>query len=69
MCLDTRSREIRNKSVPSAEYLVPSLIIRKYESSVGEEYFISFEDELGYLCGFCRLLLGDGAMVRELHVY
>jgi len=24
---------------------------------VGQEYFISFEDELGYLYGFTRLLL------------
>jgi histone acetyltransferase (RNA polymerase elongator complex component) len=74
--LDTRSREIRNK----VETLkggkveiwkkIANLIIRKYESSVGEEYFVSFEDELGYLYGFTRLLLWeDAAMIRELHVY
>jgi len=58
------------------------LVVRKYLSSVGEEYFISFEDGLGYLYGFVRLLLpaedkavdweGLGpqtAIVRELHVY
>jgi hypothetical protein len=33
------------------------LVVRKYISSVGEEYFISFEDVLGYLYGFTRLLL------------
>ena len=59
-----------------------NLIIRKYESSVGTELFISFEDLLWYLYGFARLLLpkeqytvdrqGLGkvtAMIRELHVY
>ncbi len=85
VCLDTRSREIRNKPV-SKDALHASheanLIIRKYDSSVGEEYFISFEDELGYLYGFTRLLLPnpediveikwlgkDTAIIRELHVY
>ena len=51
-------------------------------SSVGEEYFISYEDELWYLYGFTRLLhpkeeyrlevpwLGKTtALIRELHVY
>jgi len=59
-----------------------NLIIRTYESSVGTEKFISYEDELGYLYGFTRLLLpkpenavdfpwlGAGtAIIRELHVY
>lgn len=58
------------------------LVARYYQSSVGKEYFISYEDELGYLYGFIRLLLpypeeaidqaGLGkytALVRELHVY
>lgn len=58
--------------------------MRKYQSSGGVEYFISFEDELGYIYGFTRLLLptqgrgtrkkmkgigDDIAMIRELHVY
>ncbi|MDR2190601.1 MAG: hypothetical protein LBP53_05440 [Candidatus Peribacteria bacterium] len=34
-----------------------NLVIRSYQSSVGEEKFIAFEDELGYLYGFTRLLL------------
>ena len=90
--LDTRSREIRNKSqvpspksqVPSPKSQVPSpnLIIRKYQSSGGAEYFISFEDQLGYLYGFTRLLLPKPeetiqikwlgkttAIIRELHIY
>ena len=66
VCLDTRSREIRQKPVPSTEYKVPStqqivnLVIRRYVSSVWMEYFISYEDQLWYLYGFCRLLLGNG---------
>ena len=54
--LDTRAREIRNrKDKPENE--IANLVIRKYQSSVGDEYFISYEDELGYLYGFTRLLL------------
>lgn len=34
-----------------------NLVVRSYLSSVGNEFFISFEDELGYLYGFTRLLL------------
>lgn len=77
--LDTRSREMRNKK-EKTDCL--NLVVRAYESSVGNEYFISYEDELGYLYGFTRLLLpleteridftGLGlktALIRELHVY
>ena len=77
--LDTRSREMRNKT-EETEHL--NLVVRSYLSSVGNEFFISFEDELGYLYGFTRLLLPregesierDGlwentALIRELHVY
>lgn len=69
--LDTRSREIRHKTNENKTRNKDkvNLIIRKYKSSVGVEYFISFEDKLGYLYGFARLLLSDHAMVRELHVY
>lgn len=56
--LDTRSREIRHKpSVNDFGELV--LVERKYASSVGSEFFISFEDNLGYLYGFTRLLLPE----------
>jgi hypothetical protein len=34
-----------------------NLVLRWYKSSAGQECFISFEDELGYLYGFTRLLL------------
>lgn len=77
--LDTRSREMRNKT-EQTEHL--NLVVRKYRSGVGEEYFISFEDELGYLYGFIRLLMIEEdqnikreglwkktALIRELHVY
>lgn len=53
--LDTRSREIRHQEVKSKE--TANIVIRKYMSSGGVEYFISFEDQLGYLYGFTRLFL------------
>lgn len=63
--LDTRSREIRHNPNPHEE--TANLVIRKYLSSVGAEYFISFEDSLGYLYGFARLLLPnkDATIDRE----
>jgi len=77
--LDTRSREMRNKKEKTEQL---NLVVRKYLSGPGVEYFISFEDELGYLYGFTRLLLitpesavdwnGLGvwtALIRELHIY
>lgn len=82
--LDTRSREIRNKSKTENSKLkiITNVIIRKYVSSGGVEYFISFEDQLGYLYWFTRLLLPNEkdvvnipwlgkstAIIRELHVY
>ncbi len=83
--LDTRSREIRNrkKSKWTEENQQVNTVIRMYKSSVGTEFFISKEDELGYLYGFTRLLLPDDdkvitdlegigkniAMIRELHIY
>ena len=80
--LDTRSREIRQKiKNPELENLV-NLVIRKYQSSVGMEYFISFENLQGYIYGFARLLLPkeseiidrqwlwkSTALIRELHIY
>lgn len=84
VCLDTRSREMRHKyqDIRHKTKDVVDLVIRRYASSVGREYFISFEDELGYLYGFTRLLLPkpeetipikwlgkDTAIIRELHVY
>jgi len=79
VCLCTRCREIRNRDWEPG---TPFLVVRRYRSSVWEEYFLSFEDELWYLYGFTRLLLPDTehaieyawlwkhtALVRELHVY
>ena len=81
VCLDTRSREVRNR-VEKKKSDSLNLVLRWYKSLVGQECFISFEDELGYLYGFTRLLLpGENnvidfewlekwtAIIRELHVY
>ncbi len=80
IALDTRAREMRHRTEWTPEFV--NLVIRQYPSSVGTEYFISFEDELAYVYGFTRLLLPDAdktidrewlgawtAMIRELHVY
>ena len=58
------------------------LVVRRYRSSNGEELFISYEDALGYLAWFTRVLLPDvgetverawlgawTALMRELHIY
>ena len=81
VCLDTRSREVRNRTEKRESDLL-NLVLRWYESSAGYECFISFEDELGYLYWFARLLLPNvdsvadiewlekwTAIIRELHVY
>ena len=81
VCLDTRSREVRNR-VEKKESNFLNLVLRWYKSSVGLECFMSFEDELWYLYWFTRLLLpysdiviniewlGEWtAIIRELHVY
>ena len=85
--LDTRSREIRHNAPHIAkgnqEWSDSTrIIIRHYNSSVGQEFFISIEDTLWYLYGFTRLLLPKEnesinypwlvewtALIRELHVY
>ena len=84
VCLDTRSREIRNKYEKwnQQDETQPNLIIRQYQSSVWREFFISFEDLQGYIYWFTRLLLPnseqtierdwlwkDTALIRELHIY
>ena len=81
VCLDTRSREVRNRiEKRGLDFL--NLVLRWYKSSAGQECFISFEDELWYLYWFTRLLLPNDdnivwiewlekwtAIIRELHVY
>ncbi len=79
VAIDTRSREIINKK--NNEWM-DFMLVRKYTSSVWQEYFISFEDEFWYLYWFARLLLPESentidwdwlwentALIRELHVY
>ena len=81
VCLDTRSREVRNR-IEKKKSDSLNLVLRWYKSSAGQECFISFEDELWYLYGFTRLLLPNDdsvawidwlekwtAIIRELHVY
>jgi ELP3 family radical SAM enzyme/protein acetyltransferase len=85
VCLCTRCREMRNKENEKWKMKneeLPFLVVRAYQSSNGLELFCSFEDALGYLYGFMRLLLPAAwmtieypwlghttAMIRELHVY
>lgn len=53
---------MRNKT-EATQHL--NLVVRKYASGVGVEYFISFEDELGYLYGFTRLCLINEEMAVD----
>jgi len=77
--LDTRSREVRHRTDQASALF---LVTRTYEVSNGTEYFLTVEDELGYLYALCRLSLPDPrhccdipglgqwtALIRELHVY
>jgi histone acetyltransferase (RNA polymerase elongator complex component) len=71
-----RCREVRDQ-----EFKDPTLTIRKYASSGGTEYFISFESpDEKVLYGFLRLRIPSRnsqclpelkgcALIRELHVY
>ena len=72
VCLDTRSREIRN--TPKDKEVFP--IVRTYRTTNGLQCFVSYEDTLGYLYWFARLQLplstdesSSCAQIRELHVY
>ncbi len=80
IALDTRAREMRHRVEGEPEFV--NLVVREYQSSAWQEYFISFEDELWYIYWFARLLLPaaavvinwewlgqDTALIRELHVY
>lgn len=90
VALDTRSREVRHRVSSHSGWQYkkqdtearPTLGARIYKSSVWREVFLSFEDELGYVYGFVRLLLPADtlladvpwlwektAVIRELHVY
>ena len=77
-CKCIRCREVKNKKVDINDI---KLIIRKYNSSEGFEYFISYESkDEKILYGFCRLRIIENkynklkelekcALIRELHVY
>lgn len=66
-CRESGSRTIDRKNL--------KLNVLKYESSGGQEYFISFDSRDGnILYGFCRLRIDRfspvaPALIRELHVY
>lgn len=77
-CCCIRCREIGNNKINKDDI---KLNVIKYDSSDGDEYFISFEAEK-YLIGFLRLrinrnpdiknilpILHNASLVRELHVY
>lgn len=77
--LCTRSREIRHDQ---NRWNDAFLVARVYKTSNGKEIFLSFENQLGYLYWFARLLLPSTwttidiewlwhstALIRELHVY
>lgn len=80
MCSCLRCREVKT-SIYNPEDIW--MIIREYDSSDGQEFFISFESEdINHLYGFVRLRITtcaasnsifpelDGcALIRELHVY
>lgn len=77
-CKDIREREIKNKDIDLSDI---KLNIDKYNSSSGEEYFISYTNrKKDVLYGFIRLRLNkeyidvldsikNCALIRELHVY
>lgn len=71
-CKCIRCREARDSKFDLKNL---KLDIQQYETSGGEEYFISFESrDRKILYGFCRLRLPVGeneqtALIRELHIY
>jgi ELP3 family radical SAM enzyme/protein acetyltransferase len=77
-CKCIRCREIGGRKVKNVNDI--KLFILKYRASEGDEYYISYETDYGYLIGFIRLrintspkyileTLKDTALIRELHVY
>ena len=66
-CRCIRCREAREKKL---EVRSKKLKVTKYKASGGEDYFLQYTDKSGnILYGFCRLRLGEKAIIRELHVY
>lgn len=56
VCLCTRCREIQYQK-NNIDTNTPFAILRRYRSSVGDERFVSIENQHGYLYGLIRLLL------------
>ncbi len=75
-CLCIRCREIRLEKCDMDNI---SLRARRYDSSGGQEAFLSYEDESDSIYGFLRLrrpcmphrreITPDSCIIRELHVY
>ena len=76
-----RPKEIRYREVGlnKESTLEFSLHTTSYEASDGKEIFLSYENDDGLIAGFARLrfpgnspreeITGNGALIRELHVY
>ncbi len=74
LCRDIRSREIMQEEITG----IPHLVVRKFQSSGCNEYFISVESN-DRLLGFVRLrmvkrslhdaITPNSGLIRELHVY
>lgn len=77
-CRCIRCREIKQHDVDLSH---SRMVVRYYQASDGDEYFISIETDTDQLLGFVRLRITDNvathvfpelrgcALVRELHVY
>ena len=74
-CIRCREPKLRRIDMNNAE-----LIVRNYNASNGNEFFISIEDiKNDIILGFCRLrfpskflkkeITHDSALIRELHVF
>lgn len=77
-CMCIRCREVKNNNINGCKQFV----VRKYDSSDGYEYFLSYEtSDRNILFGFLRLRINKGrnniafpeilecSFIRELHVY
>lgn len=80
-CRDIRAREVRDHYGPG-QLGQMELVVRQYQASGGEEYYLSFEDSDEILYGQLRLRFNANrgmavgfeelrgcALIRELHVY
>ncbi len=66
-CGCIRCREAKEEVLEAGS---EKLNVIKYRASGGDEYFIEFiSGNKNTLYGFCRLRIGEQAIVRELHVY